>query len=506
MEHLLGIDVGTYESKGALVDREGRIVASASTAHDLSLPRPGWAEHDADAVWWHDLVVLTRKLLASSGIAGRDVAGIGCSAIGPCVLPVDRDGRPLRPAILYGIDTRAAAEVAELTRALGEEWVLEQTGSALSSQAAGPKILWLRRREPELWNKVARVMTSTSWLVYRLTGRVVIDHYTAAAYGPLYNLHSREWDGRALEAVCDAALLPELDWSARLAGRLSRQAAAETGLAEGTPVTVGTADAAAEAVAAGVLDAGDTMLMYGSTLFFIQICSSLPSSRDQWPTVYLEPSTYALAAGMSTTGALIRWVRDQLAPREAAAERAGGPNAYQVLAEEAAAVSRGADGLLLLPHFSGERTPVNDPLARGVMVGLSLSHGRPHISRAALEGIAYGIRGNLEAMARAGAEPRRLVAIGGGVRNPLWTQIVSDVTGREQVVQVSPGACYGDAMMAAVGVGILRGLPDCRRWVAQGAIVRPDPEAVAFYDSLYPLFRELYERTRPVVHALASGV
>ena len=504
MEHLLGIDVGTYESKAALVDRTGRLVASAAIGHEMSLPAAGLAEHDADAVWWHDFVALCRSVLSRSGVSPRDIAGIGCSAIGPCVLAVDRGGRPLRPAILYGIDTRASAEVAELTAALGEPWVLEQTGSALGSQAAGPKILWLRRHEPEIWKKVARLMTSTSYLVYRLTGRVVIDHYTAAAYGPLYNLHGRGWDPKPLALVCDAALLPELDWSAAVAGRVSREAAEETGLAEGTPVTVGTADAAAEAVAAGVLDPGDTMLMYGSTLFFIQICSRLPASREQWPTVYLEPGTFALAAGMSTTGALTRWFRDQLAPLEAAAERAGGASAYQALAEEAARVPPGAKGLLMLPYWSGERTPVNDPLARGVLVGLTLSHGRPHMFRAALEGIAFGVRHNLEAMAAAGAAPRRLVAIGGGVKNPLWVQIVSDVTGREQVVQATPGASYGDAMMAAVGVGLLPSLSESRRWLPAGAAVRPDPEAAAFYDRRYPLFRELYESTRALVHALAS--
>jgi xylulokinase len=158
----------------------------------------------------------------------------------------------------------------------------------------------------------------------------------------------------------------------------------------------------------------------------------------------------------------------------------------------------------MLPYWSGERTPVNDPLARGVLAGLTLSHGRPHMFRAALEGIAYGVRHNLEAMAAAGAPPRRLVAIGGGVRNALWVQIVSDVTGREQAVQSTPGASYGDAMMAAVGVGLLPSLSESRRWLAEGTIVRPEPEATAFYDARYPLFRELYERTRGLVHALAS--
>jgi xylulokinase len=348
-------------------------------------------------------------------------------------------------------------------------------------------------------------MTSTSYLVYRLTGRVVMDHYTAAAYGPLYNLHSRRWDRRALDLVCDEALLPELGWTATVAGPVSREAARQTGLAEGTPVTVGTADAAAEAMAAGILAPGDTMLMYGTTLFLIQVCSRLPSSRSQWPTVYLEADTFALAAGMSTTGALTKWFRDSFARRELEREQGGGVNAYQALAEAASRVPRGSDGLLVLPFFSGERTPVNDPLARGMIAGLTLSHGQAHLFRAILESIAFGVRHNLEAMEEAGFASRRLVAIGGGVQNRLWTRIVSDVTGREQEVRETPGACYGDAMIGAVAAGILPGLSDARKWLASASLVRPDPEAHAFYTRRYPLYRELYDRTKDLVHLLASG-
>ena len=504
MDYLLGIDVGTHESKGVLVDRDGRMVAASSVPHRTDMPRPGWAEHDADGVWWHDLVTLARELPERAAVSPRDVAAVGCSAIGPCVLPVDGSGRPLRPAILYGIDTRASDEVRDLTCELGEEWILRETGSALSSQAAGPKILWIRRHEPEIWARTRRVMTSTSYLVFRLTGRVAIDHYTAAAYGPLYNLHGRDWDDRALALVCERALLPDLDWSAAIAGAVSRAAASETGLVEGTPVIVGTADAASEATAAGVLDPGDTMLMYGSSMFFIQVCSRLPASRVQWPTVYLEPGMYALAGGMSTTGALMSWFRDEFAPEAVEAQRQGGPNAYETLAQQAAGTPRGAGGLLALPYFSGERTPVNDPGARGVIAGLTLSHGRGHVYRALLEGIAYGIRQNLEAMEEAGTPARRLVAIGGGVRNSLWLQIVSDVSGREQAVQTTPGASYGDAMLAAVGIGLMSSLGETRRWVAPAPVVRPDDEAFTFYDERYPLYRQLYERTADIAHALAA--
>ncbi len=504
MEYLIGIDIGTYESKGTLVDRNGNLVVSAAVGHELRIPRPGWAEHDADAVWWHDAVVLIHDLLRRSEVPPEDIAGIGCSAIGPCVLPVGRDGRPLRPAILYGIDTRAAAEVDELTNELGEDWILEQTGSSLSSQAAGPKILWLQRSEPDLWRETTRVMTSTTYLVYRLTGRAVMDHYTAAAYGPLYNLHDHRWDARSLDLVCDEATLPELGWSAELAGTVSRQAAEETGLREGTPVTVGTADAAAEAVAAGVLGTGDTMLMYGSTMFFIQICDELPRSRVLWPTVYLCPATNALAAGMSTTGALTRWFRDNFAASEAAAELRGGPNAYKALADEAARVPPGSDGLLVLPYFSGERSPINDPLARGVVAGLSLSHSRAHLYRAVLEGVAYGIRQNLEEMTAAGAPPKRLIAIGGGAKNSLWLQIVSDVTGREQLVQSTPGASYGDAMLAAIGVGILPDMRTADRWLGPAQTVPPISSNTQHYERGYRLFRQLYDTTKNVVHELAT--
>ena len=503
MDYLLGIDIGTYESKAVLTDRDGTIVARSSRGHDLSILHPGWAEADADEIWWHDFVLLARELLDRSSVDPADILAICPSAIGPCVLPVDQSGLPLRPAIMYGIDTRATAEIAEINRELGEDWILKNTGSELSSQAAGPKILWIRRNEPDVWKRTARIMTSTSYLVFRLTGRVIIDHYTAAAYGPLYNLHTLEWDPRALELVCEKEMLPELGWSAEQAGTVSSKAATETGLLEGTPVSVGTADAGAEATAAGALHTGDTMLMYGSTHFFIQICEKLVSTDKLWPTVYLEPGSFALAAGMSTTGALTRWFRDNFADREVQGEKEGGINAYQTLFEEASKVPRGANGLLALPYFSGERSPINDPWARGAIFGLTLSHSRPHLYRAFLESIAYGIRHNLETMQKAGASPGRLVAIGGGVQSDLWTQIVSDVTGREQYVHATPGASFGDCMIASVTAGMAEKLSDRLDWVGEGEIARPSPVAHSFYNTQYPLFLALYEQTKHLSQTLA---
>ncbi len=502
-DKLLGIDIGTYESKGVITDFSGRILAYASRQHELALPQPGWAEHDPESVWWQDFVEISQELIRESAIAPNDIAAIGCSAIAPCVLPVDKDGHPLRPGILYGIDTRAVKEIYELTNVLGEDWIIQQAGSALSSQSAGPKILWIQRNEPDVWEKTRRVMTSTSFLVYRLTNRVVMDHYTATTYAPIYSLQKVGWTQRGLDSVCDEALLPELDWTTAMAGRVTAQASMETGLAAGTPVIVGTADAAAEAVSAGVVHPGDTMLMYGSTMFFIELCKTLPEGGVLWPAVYLAPGMYALAAGMATTGSLTRWFRDEFAPLELSSERQDGPNAFAALADQASDIQPGCNGLLVLPYFSGERTPLNDPYARGVFAGLTLSHSRSHIYRAILEGIAYGIRQNLEAMTEAGQTPQSLIAIGGGTKNRLWLQIVSDVTGLPQNIRQTPGAAYGDAFLAGVGIGIFSDIASIQNWLEPAEQIHPDRKLKKLYDEYYSLYKELYISNKGVAHRLA---
>jgi len=507
MKYLMGIDIGTYESKGVLVDIQGHILAQATIPHDLLIPQPGWAEHDADEVWWHDFVYISRELLRQSGVKPTQIVGIGCSAIAPCVLPVDTYGRPLRRAILYGIDTRALDEINELTDSLGSDWIIAETGSVLSSQSAGPKILWIRRHEPQIWARTWKIMTATTYLVYRLTGRVVMDHYTAAAYGPLYSLRKLDWEPRASALICGIELLPELDWTTAIAGYVTPQSAMETGLSVGTPVIVGTADAAAEAVGAGAVAPGDMMLMYGTTMFFIKICASLPENKKGmlWSTVFLEPGIYALTAGMATAGALTRWFRDQFAQLELEGEKSGGRNAYAVLAEQANAIPPGAEGLLVLPYFSGERTPINDPLARGLIAGLTLSHTRIHIYRALLEGIAYGVRHNLEVMAEIGESPQRLIAIGGGTKNRVWLQIVSNVIGRMQEIRSTPGACYGDAFLAGVGVGLFPNIAAVKSWLQEPSDrIFPDPAAKETYDIYYNLYRKIYEKTKDIMHELAQ--
>jgi xylulokinase len=243
MEFVIGIDVGTYESKGVLVDESGRIVASATRAHRLLVKRAGFAEHDAEDAWWGGLVELTQRLLATPGVTADDVKAICCSGIGPCVLPIDAEGRPLRPAILYGVDTRASEQITQISADLGDEEILKRSGNRLSSQSAGPKIAWIRDHEPTIHAAAWRFVTCQTFLVGRLSGRWVIDHGTAGYFHPLYDLNSHQWNVGGCESFIEVGRLPELAWAGEIAGAVTERAARLTGLSVGTPVLVGAADA-----------------------------------------------------------------------------------------------------------------------------------------------------------------------------------------------------------------------------------------------------------------------
>lgn len=497
-ELLLGIDVGTYSSKGVLVAPDGTVLKSQVVEHSMDIPHPGWAEQDAERVWWADVVALCKTLLDGRPYTAGEVAAVCLSAIGPCLLPLDRQGRPLRRGILYGVDTRATEEIELLERSIGPAALFRLSGMALSSQAVGPKILWLRRHEPEIWRQTARITTASSYLTYRLTGEHVMDRHTASHYIPLFDLKSLEWTDRYAQQVADPSLLPRLGWSDELAGEVSPQGARETGLKAGIPVAVGAVDALAEAVSVGVAHPGDLMVMYGSTAFLLLVQESPTPDPRLWTVAGARQGQYNLAAGMATSGSLTRWFRDELARDLSETE------AYKRLYQAAEQVPAGARGLLVLPYFSGERTPINDPKARGLIAGLSLSHRREELFRAALEGVGYGIRHNLETLGEVGTSVRRVVAVGGGTQGRTWLQIVSDISGQEQLLpEVTLGASYGDAFLAGVAGGLLR-WDDLERWVRLKGRVAPNPAHKARYDELYRIYLEIYAATRTLMHRLAG--
>lgn len=502
--YLLGVDIGTYESKGVLTTCDGRLVASQARPHNLSLPRPGWVEHDPEAVWWGDFCAIVRDLLAQSGIRPQQILAVGCSAIAPDLLPVDAQGDPLRMGILYGIDRRATAEIAELEARFGRETIFQRSGNLLSAQSVGPKILWLKHNEPEVFRKADKFVTATTFLAARLTGNTLIDHLTASFWAPLYDFKKQTWDAEMCREIVEPERLPDLAWTSQIAGGVTRDASRQTGLLEGTPVIVGTMDAAAEAVSVGTVKPGQMMVMYGSTIGLIEVIDQLITDERLWACPYIFPGTYCFIAGMATSGTLTRWFRDQLAPDLLAAEDSGGPNAYSALAEQAGAVPAGAEGLVVLPYFSGERSPIHDPHARGVFFGLTLSHTRGHMFRAVLEGIAHGIRQNIDVFKAIGAEPTEVIAVGGGTQNPVWLQAVSDICKFPQrVPAITLGASYGDAFLAGLGVGALGSYQEIDRWLSGARRVEPNSAHAALYDRAHTVYLELYQRNKDLMQTLA---
>ncbi|ADG97037.1 Carbohydrate kinase, FGGY-like protein [Segniliparus rotundus DSM 44985] len=490
MDLVIGVDIGTGSSKGILAACDGKVLSTALSPHRMSLPRPGWAEMDAERDWWDGVCAITRELVEAAPPGSR-IAGVCVSGIGPCLLLCDEQVRPLRPAILYGVDARATAEIQELAERFGPEAIAQKCGSALSSQAVGPKLAWARRHEPDVWARTRRWYSSNSYIVAKLTGEYIADHHTASQCDPLYLTREFAWNTEWADELLDHVPLPQLAWPSEVVGHVRQEASEATALPVGTPVLAGTVDAYAEAHSVGVRHPGDLMVMYGSTMFFVEVIDSFCHHPALWTTAGVQTGSLALAAGTSTAGSLISWLQSVT----------GGPD-FDVLTREAESVPAGADGLLALPYLAGERTPIFDYDARGVFAGLTMNHTRGHLFRAAYEGIAFGVRDVLEAFGEAEAPVRRIVAIGGGVKSPVWTQAVSDITGQPQAItEQTAGASYGDALLAAVGVGLVTPETDWSHVVCK---VIPREERRERYDRLHETWRELYRSSKSAVHQLAG--
>jgi xylulokinase len=495
-KYLLGIDIGTYSTKGVLVTPEGHVLANQVVEHGVSRPIAGWAEHDPHEVWWNDVTHVIAALLQRAAAQAADVAAVGISALAPAMVPVDASGKPVRPAILYGIDTRAASEIVFLNRELGWDAPEVPPARRLHAQSVAPKILWFRNHEPQLWEQTRRILSPVGYVVHHLTGAAVIDHANAEAMAPLYDPSTETWDSAMCERFgVPLETLPELHNATEVVGTVTRASAEQTGLSIGTPVICGSMDALAEYLGSGAITPGEGCVVFGSTM---SVCVLTAEPRAH-PLLYmgrtLVPGIFRLSGGMTTSGALITWFRENFATEMDIA----------LLSSEAANVPAGSEGLVVLPYLAGERTPIFDLNARGLILGLTMYHTRAHVYRALLEGIAYALRQHLELMAEVGVVPRRLIAVGGGIRSELWTQIVSDVTGYKlECSGLTTGAAFADAFLAGYGIGLFTDFSELgRNWVRIGRKVSPNRDAAVTYGRYYKVHRHLYERTREDMHELA---
>jgi xylulokinase len=506
-QYLLGVDIGTSSSKGVIIATDGGIKAVDLIEHGISIPKAGWAEHDAEEVWWGDFCKLLQRLTAKANIDPQEITGIGVSGLCPDLLLVDKNGNCIRPAILYGIDARANKQIDQINSLFGAKYIYDLIGHALSSQSILPKMLWLKENEGENFKKAHKVLTASSYIVYKLTNSFVVDYLTASTAG-LVNINTSQWVTELFsEFQLSPELLPRLGYGTEIAGKVTSKTAREMGLKEGIPVIIGTGDVGTEAISAGVFEPGETILVYGSTISYLQCLKKPVTHANLFSGYYALPNSYFIGGATATAGALTKWFRDNFSPLEKAIEKELGRNAYSLLSEEAGKVQN-PTGIIVLPYLSGARSPVNDENAKGIIAGLTLAHKRIHLYKALLEGVGYEIRHNFEVMAEAGVEPKKIIAVGGGTKSSVWTQIVSDIIGKDQYcIAQDVGAPLGAAYLAGLGVGIIPNTAYIRdNFVKIGRVVRPSSATGRIYDQYYRIYRSIYEETKNSIRQLAQIV
>jgi xylulokinase len=491
---VLGIDIGTTSTKSIVLSPEGSILAEASQPAALLSPQAGWAEEDPQQ-WWQNLSRIIPECLQRAGISADQIAAIGCSGMVPTLILVDKQGRALRHSIQQN-DARAVEEIDEIRRQVDEQDILERTGSAITQQSIGPKLLWLKRHEPEIFANAARVMGSYDYIAYRLTGAATVERNWALESG-LFDFCTQDWDDRLLGlAGIDRSWLGIVHWPAEIVGTVTGEAAERVGLHPGTPVVAGSADHIASAFSAGLKAEGDLLVKLGGA-GDILFCVERPEVDARlFLDYHVIPGKFLVNGCMATSGTLIRWFRDQFA----------GDLDYHDLDVQASDLAAGADGLVLLPYFLGEKTPLNDPMARGTLVGLNLTHTRAHVYRAVLEGIAYGFRHHLEVLAEHGHRPAHARVTNGGAHSMLWRQITADVLGlRLEEIAHHPGSSLGVAFVAGKGIGVFSEWQEIERFIEVSAVTEPDMNRHARYDGLYKIYREIYERLKDVYPELVKS-
>lgn len=505
--HLLGIDVGTTGSKALLIDADGAVEASATTEYPISTPQPLWAEQDP-ADWWAATVTSIQRVLKEGGVEPDQVAGIGLTGQMHGLVLLDAQGEVLRPCIMWN-DQRTGAQCAAIIQKLGVEEVLRLTGNPMLPGFTAPKILWVREHEPQIYAQVAKVLLPKDYVRYRLAGGF-FSEVSDASGTSLFDVGKRQWSDEMLKALdVPRQWLPEVTESPVVSTYVNAKAARETGLIEGTPVVGGAGDQAAQAVGTGIVVEGIVSATLGTSGVVFAASDRYrmePEGRLQ-AYCHAVPGMWHLMGVMLSAAGSFHWYRDALGDLERIRAKESGRDAYDLLTEAAAEVPPGCEGLLFLPYLTGERMPYADPNACGVFFGLTLRHGKAHLTRAVLEGVTYGLRDLLELIRALGLAIEQVRASGGGARSRLWRQILADAFDTEIVtVNVTEGAAYGAALLAGVGAGVYDSVAEaCNKAIWVTGRTEPSP-AASIYADYYPRYRALYPALAPEFEAMAQVV
>ncbi len=498
MSHVIGIDVSTTATKAILLDETGRVRGSATSTYSYETPHPLWSEQDPH-LWWEATVEAVNQVLQQTGIPGSEVKAIGLTGQMHGSVLLDAEGEVVRPAILWN-DQRTGVECEEIRRRVGPERLIRITGNDALTGFTAPKLLWVASHEPENWARVSHILLPKDYVRYRLTGVVAVD--VADGSGTiLFDLANRTWSDEVIADLgIDGSIMPPTFEGPEITGELSPEGAAATGLAPGTPVVAGGGDQSANAVGVGAVAPGVVALSLGTSgvVFAATVGPSIEPEGRVHAFCHAVPDRWHMMGVMLSAAGSLRWLRDAVAPKLG----------FEELATGAAETEPGCEGLLFLPYLTGERTPHPDPNARGAFVGLTIRHDLRHMTRAVMEGVAFGLRDGLDLMTAAGvARPDQIRASGGGVRSAVWRQILADVLEAEIfTVGTSEGAGFGAAVLAGVGSGWFDSVTE-----ATDEFVKVEPAAspsddVELYRAAHSRYQALYPALKPDFDATAGGL
>jgi xylulokinase len=503
---ILAHDLGTTGNKATLVRVDGTLVGSTFQGYETVYPAIGWAEQDPED-WWEAFRATTARLMRESGADPARVAAVSFSGQMMGCLPVDRTGTPLRSAIIWA-DQRSLEEAAWLADRVGEGRVYAVTGHRISPTYSVEKLLWVRAHEPDVFARTHKVLHAKDFVRLRLTGRAETDYSDASSMN-LFDLGRRDWSDEILDAVgLPREILPEVGPSTKVVGEIDKKTTADLGLRAGTPVVMGGGDGPCAAVGAGVVAEGSAYNYIGSSSW-IALATRRPvfdPARRTFTFWHLDPDMVMPTGTMQSAGGSYQWMRNQLCPLETAEAQRLGVSPYDLMNRQAEAVPAGCRGLLFLPYLMGERSPHWNPAARGVFLGLTLSHGRADMIRAVLEGVAFNLRIILDAFLRQGVRVPSIRVIGGGAKSALWCQILADVMNRtiERLTLLEEATSLGAAIAGGVGTGVFPDFSVAAAIVRIAESYRPRPEVRDVYDQQYEVFQDAYRALAPIYGRLQA--
>jgi xylulokinase len=489
--NFIGIDVGTSSIKALLVDENGQVLASSNPEYPFQTPAPLQAETDPE-VWWDATCKAIRHLLSQT--SADLIGGVGLTGQMHGLVLLDDQGNPLRPCIMWN-DQRSFEECEEMTETLGKTEVIKITGNPILAGFTAPKLRWVEKNEPEVFAKISKVLLPKDFIRFRLTGEFFSDVSDASGTSML-NVGKRTWSDDILTGMgWSRNWLPEVTESTVASTKISAEASALTGLAEGTPVIAGGGDQAAQAVGCGIVEEGMVSATLGTSgVVFAQSNEYRVEPEGKLHAFcHAVPGKWHLMGVMLSAAGSFQWYKNNLGAEEQSAEDAGGQNAYDLLTAGASKVQPGSEGLVFLPYLSGERTPHPDPHARGAFVGLTLRHGKNHLTRAVLEGVSYGLKDSLSLMQGLGISPEKVILSGGGTRSELWKQMLADIFETKcSLVNATEGAAYGAALLAAVGVEHHASVEEASKiWIQETEVVETGND-LAKYKPGYEIYKSLY--------------